>query len=122
MKDMKIRDKNPVLKGLIQDLLEASEKNKVSVWKAVAEGLNRPRKKAYEITLKNIEQTARKKETVVVPGTVLSRGNLKKKLTVAALRFSAGAEEKIRKAGGKAVSIRDILKDSPKGKNVRIMG
>jgi len=119
---MKTRDKNPVLKGLIESLEKASEEQKVNVWKAVAKSLNRPRRKAHEIPLKTIERTAKPGETVIVPGTVLSTGELKKKLTVAALRFSGPAREKITKAGGNPLTLEDVIKENPKGKHVRIMG
>ena len=42
---------------------------------------------------------------------MLGDGELTKKLTVTAHRFSAGAKEKIEKAGGKVVCLRDLLRD-----------
>jgi large subunit ribosomal protein L15 len=45
---------------------------------------------------------------------VLGDGELTKKLTVTAHRFSAGAQEKIEKAGGKVVCLREAVKAVPK--------
>jgi large subunit ribosomal protein L18e len=52
---------------------------------------------------------------------VLSEGELTKKLTIAAWRFSAKAKQKIEKAGGRVISIEELIKENPKGSNVRIM-
>ena len=60
-------------------------------------------------------------EIIVVPGKVLSMGDLTKKITVAAYQFSENAEEKIN-AVGKAISIRQLMKENPKGKRIRIIG
>ena len=48
-------------------------------------------------------------------------GDLTKKITVAAYQFSESAEEKINKVG-KAISIRELMKENPKGKRIRIIG
>ena len=46
---------------------------------------------------------------------------MNKKITVAAWSFSEAAEAAIVKAGGKAIGIRDLMAENPKGSNVRIM-
>jgi large subunit ribosomal protein L18e len=117
---MKVRDKNPVKGGLINELQEKGLKT--PVWKAVAKGLNRPSRKAYEMNVSRLEKHAKKGESVVVPGTVMGSGDLTKPLTVAAFRFSGAACEKIEKAGGKCMSIEDMVKDNPNGKKLRVMG
>ncbi len=51
---------------------------------------------------------------------VLGDGELTKKLTVTAHRFSAGAREKIEKAGGKVVCLREpVAKTAPKRKKAK---
>ena len=117
---MKPRDKNALTKGLIEELKEKGLK--APAWKAVAKDLNRPARRSYEVNLSRLEKHAKKGENVVVPGTVLGAGELSKPVTVAALRFSGAAREKIEKAGGKAMAIEDMLKDNPGAKMVRIMG
>ena len=117
---MKIREKNPLLTKLIGELQEKGLKT--PAWKAVAKGLNRPNRKAYEVNLSRLEKHAKKGENVVVPGTVLGAGELSKQLTVAALRFSGSACEKIEKAGGKCMAIEDMMKHNPGAKKLRIMG
>lgn len=117
---MKVRDKNPVLKRLVEDLKRKGDEK--PFWRALARALNRPGRKAYRVNLSRIERHAGKGETVVVPGDVLSLGELKKPVTVVALRFSKTAEEKIKKSGGESMLISDFMQSKPKVSGVRIMG
>ena len=118
---MEIRDKNPMLAGLIKKLDEKGRQEKAPIWESLAERLNRPRRRMSEVNLFSLERHASGKETVVVPGLVLGAGDVSKPLIVVALRFSRIAEEKIRKAGGKCMSIEKFMEEkAPKG--ARIMG
>ena len=74
-----------------------------------------------EDNIYKINKTTRDGETAIVPGKVLSEGELTKKITVAAWQFSEKAKEKINKVG-KAVSIKELIKKNPKGSKVRIIG
>jgi large subunit ribosomal protein L18e len=47
---------------------------------------------------------------------------LTKKVSIAAWSFSEKSQEKIIKAGGKCMQIQDLLKNNPKGENIRILG
>ena len=60
-------------------------------------------------------------DIVLVPGKVLSMGELNKNVTVAGWRFSKSAEEKINRKG-KAITIQELMKQNPEGKKVRIIG
>lgn len=71
--------------------------------------------------MSKVQKVAKDNETLLVPGKVLSSGELTKKVTLAAWQFSEQAKEKINKVG-KAVSIQDLMKSNPKGKSVRILG
>lgn len=115
---MKIRDKNEALQKLIRDLLSQDR----PVWKALGRGLNRPRRGGFRVNLYRIEKHAKGRETVVVPGVVLGSGEVQKARNVAALRFSESARAKLEKAGGKCLSIRQLLEQNPQGKGVKIMG
>ncbi len=118
---MKVRNKNELLRDLIEKLEERGRQENVPFWGAIAKKLNRPRRKAYEVNLFSLERYAGK-ETVLVPGYVLGTGDLTKPVTVAAIKFSSKAEEKIKKAGGKVVDIFDFVESKPNLKNVKIMG
>lgn len=91
-------------------------------WRNVVENLHRPTRQRREVNVYKIEQQARPGETILVPGKVLSVGELKKPVQVAALQFSTGARQKILQAKGKVLSISELLQQNPEGKNVRILG
>ena len=118
------RNKNELTSKLIEDLEKTGHEKKASVWKVVAKALNKPTRRRIEVNVYDIEKNANKGETVIVPGVVLSSGELKKTLKIAALRFSPAAKAKIEKAGGKCISIEDLMKAHPTGKGakIRILG
>ncbi len=107
---------------MIEDIRTKSFENKSKFWGAVAENLNRSRRKRFEVNLNRLEKHAKANETIVVPGVVLGAGEIKKRLTIAAFRFSGKSKEKIEKSGGKCLSIEEMFERNPKGKGIRIMG
>ncbi|MEM7815868.1 MAG: 50S ribosomal protein L18e [Candidatus Aenigmatarchaeota archaeon] len=117
---MKLREKNPLLRETIEKLHKAGVEK--PLWKAVAKGMNRPRSRRLEVNLKRLNKLASDKEIVVVPGVVLGDGNIEKRLTVAALKFSSDARKKIERAGGKCLSIEELFESNPDTSKVRIVG
>ncbi|AJF62959.1 MAG: 50S ribosomal protein L18e [archaeon GW2011_AR20] len=109
------------LRKLIIELRKLSNKQKVNLWKRIADDLEKPTRKRREANLYRINKYTKQGETALIPGKVLSLGDLDKKLTVAAYRFSNQAKEKINKIG-KAITIRELIKENPKGKKIRIIG
>ncbi len=109
------------LKRLIIDLRKLSTKEGVNLWKRIANDLSRPRRIRREVNIGSIDKHIRDGEIAIVPGKVLSEGDMNNKTTVAAYRFSEEAKNKINK-NGKAIHIRELMKDNPKGKKVRIIG
>ena len=110
-----------VLKKLIADLRSLSTKEKVKIWRRLADDLSKSTRQRREVNIYTIEQSAKDGETVVIPGKLLSEGEIKKKLTVACFKVSDKAKEKINKVG-KVITIQQLMKDNPKGKKVRILG
>ncbi len=113
---------NPHLIALIQDLKKISNEQQAPIWKDVAERLEKPLRNWPEVNLSRIEKNLGDNETALIPGKVLSPGALTKKASIAAWSFSESAREKIKKAGGKTLSIDELMKHNPKGKNIRILG
>jgi large subunit ribosomal protein L18e len=113
---------NPNLVGLIGKLKEASRVNKAPVWRDIALRLEGPSRNWAEVNISRLDRYAGENETVVVPGKLLGSGEIGKKVTVAAYRFSGQAKEKIVKAGGKDLSIEELMAKNPKGSKIRIMG
>ena len=106
---------------LISELKQKSLAEGIKLWKRIANDLEKPSRQRRSVNIYKINQFAKDGETVVVPGKVLSVGQLTKKLNVAAFTFSKEAEQKINKVG-KTLTVKQLLDENPKGKKVRILG
>ena len=60
--------------------------------------------------------------TVLVPGKLLGSGEVSAKHDVAAYSVSAGAREKIEAAGGRILSLAELMNENPNGSGVYILG
>ncbi len=120
---MKVKTKatNPDLVSLIVELRSESFKSKKPIWKAVAKLLDKPTRSRRIVNITRIDKNTKENDAVVVPGKVLATGELTHKVTIAALSFSKQAKEKIEKAGGKVLTIREAMKDKNL-KNIKIIG
>jgi large subunit ribosomal protein L18e len=112
---------NPQLMRLIALLKDTSRENSVNVWRDVAIRFEAPRKRYAEVNLSKINRYAADGETIIVPGKVLGSGMLEAPVKIAALQFSAAAEDKIRDANGECMTIEELLSANPKGSRVRIL-
>ena len=121
MKSQRFNKTDPALIALISDLKAQERDNGAAVWRDIAKRLEKPKRNWAETNLSKLDRYANDGETIVIPGKVLAAGELNKKITVAAWSFSEAAEAAIVKAGGKAIGIRDLMAENPKGSNVRIM-
>ncbi len=113
---------NETLVKLIADLKKSAYENDAPIWKDIAKRLDKPSKSWAEVNIRSLAEHTKKNDTVIVPGKVLGSGELGFPVTVAAFSFSETAQTKIRKAGGKSISIPDLIKKNPKGKELRIIG
>jgi len=116
----KITKTNPMLITLIHDLKKQANENDAPIWKDIAIRLEKPSSNWPVVNLDR--KYTGEKETAIIPGKVLSTGDLTKKVTIAAWSFSEKSQEKIKKAGGKSITIQELLKSNPKGKDIRILG
>ncbi len=115
------RKENPSLVRLAIELRKGARSHAAPIWSAVADRLERPRHQVVPVNVGQLERLAKAGETIVVPGKVLAEGRLAKALTVGAFAFSEEAREKIRAAGGTAVSLSEVIKAHPKGTGVRLL-
>jgi len=114
---------NPQLIALIADLkAKTREDPKAAIWRDIALRLEAPNRVWAEANLSKIEKYAQDGETIIVPGKVLAAGDITKKVNVVAYSFSAKAVAQIAAAGGKTMTIRELMDENPKGSKVRIMG
>ena len=117
-----LKKTNPALIALIHELKKQSRETDTQLWKDIAKRLEKPLRNWPVVTLDHLNKTVNEKETALVPGKVLSQGKLSKKMQIAAWAFSDKSKEKIKKAGGTSLSIEELLKKYPDGKNIRIVG
>jgi large subunit ribosomal protein L18e len=96
----------------------AAKKNKN--WFKVAEIISSSRRNRIDMNLDEIGKKSDKK-IVVVPGKVLSQGEVAKKIKIVALKFSERAKEKLIKSGCQIESILDEIKKNPDAKDMEIL-
>jgi len=101
---------------LIRDLW----KTKRRIWKKVSKKLSGPRREKVEANLYRINQKTKENDVIVVPGKVLGVGEIDHKLTIACLNCSKTARKKIETSGSKLLSIEELLKQNPEGKDVKV--
>lgn len=71
-----------------------------------------PTRKQVEVNLDKINQS--KAEIVIVPGKILSGGEMTRKCKVYAIKYSKTAEEKLKKAGCEIGKLAKALKEDKK--------
>ena len=113
---------NPLLRDLIGELKKRSNEQEVNLWKRIALDLEKPTRQRRAVNLSRINRHTKENEVVVVPGKVLGSGMLNHKLTISAYQFSDQAKDKLEKSGAQIVSLLDLSKEKPNGKNIRIIG
>ena len=113
---------NDELKSLISELKKKAYSDNVMLWRRIAADLERPSRNRRSVNLSRINRHTKSGEIIIVPGKVLSDGNLDKSITIAAWQFSRQAFEKISKANSTAITITELMQKMPDGKNVRIIG
>ncbi len=103
----------------IVETILAAKKEKA--WLEVAGILSGPRRNYLNINLQEISKQAKEGENLVVPGKVLSQGELDKKIKIIALGFSEVAKEKLKKSGSKISYMLDEIKSNPEAKGLRVL-
>ena len=112
---------DPNVVELIHMLKKKSSETNVGLWKTVAEKLEKPRRVRATTNLSKINRHTKENDIVIVPGSVLSSGNLNHVVTVAALRFSDTAKEKIVSANGKHLTIKELLEKEQNVSKIKII-
>lgn len=105
-------------KGLIQSIINA-KKNKE--WLEVAGIISAPRRKRINVNLEKINKESKEGETILIPGKVLSQGEINKKIKIVALGFSKKAREKLSESKIGVSSINEEIKKNPNAKGIKIL-
>jgi large subunit ribosomal protein L18e len=117
-----VRKDNPELRRALVALERSAKAHDAPVWRSVADRLARPRHRGVPVNVGQLDRRARPDEFVAVPGKLLAAGELSKPLTVGAFAYSAQAREKIHRAGGKALTLDQLVRAKPDGTGVRLLG
>jgi large subunit ribosomal protein L18e len=118
---IKSKSTNEGLITIIKLLNDVGKQKNVRIWRDLAKRLASSRKNRAEVNVSRIRRFTEPKAVVAVPGKLLGAGTIGHAVTVAALSFTKDAKEKITKAGGKCVSFEELIKENPKGSNVKMM-
>ena len=116
------RKTNAALITLIGDLKAQSRSTGSALWRDVALRLETSRSNWAEPNLSRLSRYAANEDIVLVPGKLLGSGEVAGKPNVAAYSVSAGARSKIEDAGGRVITIRELMNENPEGAGVRILG
>ncbi len=107
---------------LISLLRKESHTQEAGIWKNIAVELGKPTRNRRVVNISRLNRFTKENEVVIVPGKVLGSGAIDHSVVVAAFSFSQSAKDQITKAKGKCITIQELLKQNPKGKDVRIIG
>jgi len=118
---MSLAQKNIQLQGLIVQLKKYAIENDAPVWKRIALELERPCRNMRAVNIARISRYTNANDIIIVPGKVLSAGELNHHVTVAAYAFSKEAQRKI-VAKGAVENILELARKNPKGTNIKIIG
>ena len=109
------RKTNPIL---VETVISAKKNNQ---WLDVARVLSRPRKKRIGVNLDDLNKEISDNQSIVIPGKVLSQGDLTKKAKIIAFSFSEKAKEKLLKSGCEISTIIEEIKKNPEAKGIKIV-
>ena len=113
---LRIRKKtNPEL----QEVIKAALKRKS--WFNLASMLSSSSRKQSSINLDEINMQAKEGDIIVIPGKVLNKGELTKKVRICALGISKSAKEKLKSTKSEFASISDEIHKNPKAEGIKII-
>lgn len=112
---------NIVLRKLISELRRSARRYKAPIWDYVADLLMRPSRRRVVVNLGRLNRYVNDGDVVVVPGKILGAGSFNKRITIAAYSCSLSALEKIKSSGSRLITIKDLIKEVPKGSGVKVI-
>lgn len=117
-------DKQSLKKGNAELVatIRAAKKTGNGLWLRVAGALSGPRRARVAVNIEDIEKATKEGDSIIIPGKVLSQGEISKKIAVIAFNFSERAKEKLLKSKSRCVSILEEIKKNPKADGLRILG
>ena len=90
-------------------------------WQEVAGVLSSSRKMWKNANIEEIDKATKEGDVIVIPGKVLSEGEINKKIRVVAFNFSERAKEKLLKSKCELLTIIEEIKKNPEAKGIKIL-
>jgi len=115
---LKIRVKRKT-NPLVNETINLANKNED--WKSLARVLSGPSRKFSAVNLRTIDLNTKAGDTVLIPGKVLSSGDLTKKVRIVSLSISRDARDKLAKTKSEHASILDEIKINKKAEGIKIL-
>lgn len=94
---------------------------KNEAWINLCKDLLVSKRKRTNINLERINKESKDGDIIIIPGKVLSQGEITKKIKIVALKYSENAQEKLSKAKIDYSYITDELKKNQKMQGVKIL-
>ncbi len=112
---------NSELKKVIRTLGNASRTSGKNIWSALANELDKPKRRRVSVNLSKIARNSKEGDIVAVPGKVLASGSIGPSVTIAAFSFSTTAKEKILASGSQVRSLLELLEESIEPSQIKIV-
>lgn len=99
----------------------ARKLKKNDAWLGIANILSYSRRNKITKNIEDIDKEVEDNITIVVPGKVLSKGVVSKKIKVVAFSFSREALRKLKDKNCEVLTIEEELNKNPQGKNIKVL-
>jgi len=107
---MKITPEKSIVKEWLTVLSTASKGERYpKLWKRIYRLVEVPARRRPEVNLSKIEMNTKDGDNVIVPGKVLSNGEITHKITIAAMEYSQSALKSLKESDCKVVHLKEML-------------
>ena len=118
----KTKIKSNTRKKTSQELVETIKlATKNPNWRQIADTVSRSRSNYSAVNLKDIDKNATEGDTIIVPGKILSQGEITKKIRLCALSISKEAKEKLKNTKSEFFHLMHEIKNNPKAEGIKIV-
>ncbi|MGC8669860.1 MAG: 50S ribosomal protein L18e [Candidatus Micrarchaeia archaeon] len=106
---MKINAENENIKEWLEAIKKEADEKK-GIWKNAYARMAVPERRRVSVNLYKINKYTKEGDVVLIPGKVLSIGNMDHAVSIAALSYSSNALSKLKASRCSILGIKDIIK------------
>lgn len=115
---LKERIRKKTNRSLVEVIKEA---NSLEGWKEVGKIFASSTRRHPAVNLSKVDKIAKEGDTIVVPGKILSFGELTKKVRLCAFSISERAMEKLKNSKSEFRTISEEIKKNPKAEGIKLV-